>query len=483
MRCRHRRAAVGRIGAIGDRRDDAHPRCADVDRRGAEAREAGEVAVRLDCGHGDHAVPAPGGVVRALVVRRVRGGAVVVAGRVPCRSDEEDAAIPAPVDGVEQRLAEPAPAPRVARSDEVQAVPGLEVVEVVDGSHRVSDGATGGPEELGRDHRDVPVDAGHADSVAADAADRAGDVGGVVVGRAVVDRAVVVDEVVAVDVVDVAVAVIVDAVAGDLAGVGPDVRSQVGVQDLDPLVDDADHDVGRTRGAVRPRLAGVAAEGVGRRGGVAVHAPEVVARVHRVVRGGVGLNDVVRLCVAHAGCGLQCCYGPGRAHPGVEHEPLGLGKRRHRRGRSGFDPLARSRPICSACKRTRNRIEPDEYLPLDEGRVRFGRRTGRGRRGRRRCGGRGRPVGTDQRHGEGPRRQSDRHVTELRTDHRPPRRRIGEDGTIRSVSSPTASKQGPIGPRRAERCGATRPPPHRSRVGRGGQAAIEVARILGQGPG
>ena len=49
-------------------------------------------------------------------------------------------------------------------------------------------------------------------------------------------------EVDAVDVVDVAVAVVVDAVARDLAEVGPDVRRQVGVIELDPAVDDRDRD-------------------------------------------------------------------------------------------------------------------------------------------------------------------------------------------------------------------------------------------------
>ena len=51
--------------------------------------------------------------------------------------------------------------------------------------------------------------------------------------------AVVVDEVPAVDVVDVAVAVVVDAVARDLAGVGPDVGGEVGVVVVDAGVDDA----------------------------------------------------------------------------------------------------------------------------------------------------------------------------------------------------------------------------------------------------
>ena len=51
-------------------------------------------------------------------------------------------------------------------------------------------------------------------------------------------------EVDAVDVVDVAVVVVVDAVARDLAEVGPDVRREVGVVELRPGVDDGDRDAG-----------------------------------------------------------------------------------------------------------------------------------------------------------------------------------------------------------------------------------------------
>ena len=61
--------------------------------------------------------------------------------------------------------------------------------------------------------------------------DRAGDVGAVAI--TVERQVVVVDEVPAVDVVDESIAVIVDAVAGDLTGVGPDVPGQVGMVDVD----------------------------------------------------------------------------------------------------------------------------------------------------------------------------------------------------------------------------------------------------------
>ena len=58
----------------------------------------------------------------------------------------------------------------------------------------------------------------------------------------VVRIGVVVDEVPSVEVVDVAVAVVVDAVAGNLAGVGPDVGLEVGMVEVDARVNDGHHD-------------------------------------------------------------------------------------------------------------------------------------------------------------------------------------------------------------------------------------------------
>ena len=74
-------------------------------------------------------------------------------------------------------------------------------------------------------------------------------------------------EVVAVDVVDEPVAVVVDAVAGDLAGVDPDVVLQVRVQVVDTRVDNRHDDVGTAGGDV-PGLGGVDV-GVGQAVGLA----------------------------------------------------------------------------------------------------------------------------------------------------------------------------------------------------------------------
>ena len=72
--------------------------------------------------------------------------------------------------------------------------------------------------------------------------DRPGDVRAVTVVAGIVDRRVVMAEVPAVDVVDVAVAVVVDAVAGRLAGVGPLASREVRVAEIDTVVDHRDDD-------------------------------------------------------------------------------------------------------------------------------------------------------------------------------------------------------------------------------------------------
>ena len=90
--------------------------------------------------------------------------------------------------------------------------------------------------------------------------DRARDVRAVEVVVEVVDRVVVVAEVPAVDVVDVAVAVVVDAVGllagARLARVRPGSRGEVGMAEVDAVVDDRDDDAG-VAGRDPERLAAV----------------------------------------------------------------------------------------------------------------------------------------------------------------------------------------------------------------------------------
>ena len=112
----------------------------------------------------------------------------------------------------------------------------------------------------------------------------------------VVRVGVVVDEVPAVDVVDVAVAVVVDAVAGDLTGVGPDVGLQVGMVEVDTGVDYCHHDR-RVAQRMRPGTGGIDPVGTG-------EAPEFV---EPRIRGQVGdpYHDVRAGPLDHPGTAQQ----------------------------------------------------------------------------------------------------------------------------------------------------------------------------------
>ena len=55
--------------------------------------------------------------------------------------------------------------------------------------------------------------------------------------------AIVVDEVVSVNIVDESVAIVVQSVAGDFAGIGPDVGGQIVVRVVDARVDHAHNDI------------------------------------------------------------------------------------------------------------------------------------------------------------------------------------------------------------------------------------------------
>jgi hypothetical protein len=185
---------------------------------------------------------------------------------------------------------------------------------VVDGFDGIRDVAAIGAEELERSDLGIPVNARHTYAVVAGRSDGARDVRAVLVavagdGVGIVDGGVVVGEVVAVDVVHVAVAVVVRAVAGDLAGVGPDVVPEVRVVDVHALVDHAYHDVRATGGHI-PGLGhvGVSIRGPAGLAGV-IEAPQVSVagivgsrgRVHLEVRLGVG--DAGRLFVGLHGLG------------------------------------------------------------------------------------------------------------------------------------------------------------------------------------
>ena len=138
--------------------------------------------------------------------------------------------------------------------------------------------------------------------------------GSVIVGAAVVDAGVLAVEVPAVDVVDVAVAIVVDPGGlAVLAGIDPDVGLQVRVADHQPLVDDPHHHLVVATQAGVPQRQCAAAVGVGRRGGGALHAPQVVQI--GVVGVGLALVDPVRLDEFHRGIGGDALEQPG-AEPG-----------------------------------------------------------------------------------------------------------------------------------------------------------------------
>gem|GEM_PF-6438033 len=222
--------------------------------------------------------------------------------------DEQDPRVPAAADRPQQRCAVSAAAPRVVSGHHVHAVPALEIGDVVHGPHRVAGPATAGAQELGRDHRDVPVHADHAGAIAR-STNGAGHVGAVVVVRPVVHGGIVVVEVPAVDVVHVAVAVVVDAVGGNLPRVDPDVVGKIGVGDLHPGVDDAHVHGRRPREPIGPGGGGIAAPLIRWARRRAVHAPESAGREVRVVRGGGRAQEVVLLHAHHIGVALQIGHG------------------------------------------------------------------------------------------------------------------------------------------------------------------------------
>ena len=177
---------------------------------------------------------------------------------------------------------------------------GLEVAEVIDRLDGVGAGAALAAEKLAADQLDAtPAHTGHALAVAADARDRARNMGAVVIRRASgIDVVAVAREVPAADIVDITVAVIVHAVGG-VVRIDPDVGGQILVVEVDALVDHADNDVAATGVPGRPRFAGLRTELVGRAGRVAMHAVQRAVGVVRVVRNGrVGVGPV-RLGVFH----------------------------------------------------------------------------------------------------------------------------------------------------------------------------------------
>src|SRR5207249_4602230 len=203
------------------------------------------------------------------------------------------------------------------------------------GHRRAADGAVVGRDavllhrrrQVGR-HRTQDVDAGGgqvhaAGAVVGEVGQRVIMVGGghgddvvqVVAGR-VGGREIVVVAVVAVHVVHEAVVVVVDAVAGDLAGVGPDVVAQVGVVVIDAGVDDGD-DGGVIAGGLVPGLGGVDV-GVGGAAGLDGVVEVPLRGEPRVVGRQRDVDAVVGLGVEDAGLGTVGGQGVGDGNAGRE---------------------------------------------------------------------------------------------------------------------------------------------------------------------
>ena len=69
----------------------------------------------------------------------------------------------------------------------------------------------------------------------------------------------------------------------NFTGIEPDIEIKISVRVIDAGIDDANHRLGGTNKAAVPGLAGLAAELVGRTGGVTIHAPQTTIGVARVV--------------------------------------------------------------------------------------------------------------------------------------------------------------------------------------------------------
>ena len=176
----------------------------------------------------------------------------------------------------------------------------FQVCNVINRPDGIGRGATGGAEEFGRDHGDVPVHTGNACPIPAFSSDGTGHVCAVViVCGGIKNRVVIIGEVPAVNVVDKAIAVVVDTV-DRVIGVGPDVVGNVWVRDLDTCVDNPDKDRFGARLSVIPGGFGIDAVGVGSSGRAngrwavaAFHAPELTTCVVRIVADGRGCHVIV----------------------------------------------------------------------------------------------------------------------------------------------------------------------------------------------
>src|SRR5688572_8989454 len=128
----------------------------------------------------------------------------------------------------------------------------MDVIETLDGVGIVARAGSG--KEFARPDFHVPVDAAHAQTIVAAGADGPGDVSAVPVVIHRVTRSGY--GINAADIIDVTIPLIVDAITGDLEGIGPHIGSQVGVRVVNAAVDH-EYDHVRRSGSDVPRLGSI----------------------------------------------------------------------------------------------------------------------------------------------------------------------------------------------------------------------------------
>ena len=256
--------------------------------------------------------------VRERVAGGIRRRGVVVRELIARGDDEEDPARSVRLDGVEQGLGKSAAAPAVIGRDDIDPaiLHELHVLQAIDCIGRGP--GTRGAQELARHEADRPVDSDDAEAVVPDGADRAGDMGAVVV--VVHGIRVVVGGVDAEAVVDLPVPVVVDPVAIAVRLVAEHVRGQVRVRVVDPRVDHRHDDVFAPRRHV-PRREGI---------DVCTRGPAVLARIleppetaeARIVGSPPRLDDPVGLRIEDVGTAPVEFEGLFDVHPGRDAHGL-----------------------------------------------------------------------------------------------------------------------------------------------------------------
>ena len=130
--------------------------CTDINRSGSIAGEAGDCAGTGDRGHGNHGIIGGRGLSGCahcrVVIRRVGCSCIVVRGSITGSRDEQNVLFRRTNNGVVQRLGVSPATPRIVGGNQIDAVPSLEVGEVVQCLDGVQSRSASWAEELAGDH-------------------------------------------------------------------------------------------------------------------------------------------------------------------------------------------------------------------------------------------------------------------------------------------------------------------------------------------